>query len=118
MTPMVDVMMLLVIFFMMSTTFLVAYPGFTVNPPRAATASEQPPEKVVVLVDKDGRLAIGDRIVTLGELASFVAAQAGRQPSVYIKADKEAKHGLVVEVMDTVRKAGGVRIAIAVSPKE
>ncbi len=118
MTPMVDVMMLLVIFFMMSTTFLIAYPGFDVNPPPASSASDQPPEKIMVLVARDGRVAVADRTVTLGDLAAFVATQAHRRPSVYIKADRETSHGRVVEVMDTVRRAGGTKIAIAVEPKE
>ena len=44
MTPMVDVMMLLLIFFMMSTTFLVAHPGFNIQPPQASSGTPQSPE--------------------------------------------------------------------------
>lgn len=117
MTPMVDVMMLLVIFFMMSTTFLIAYPGFVVNLPRASAANDQPPDNIMVVVGRDGQIAVADRPVTLGELAAVAAAQAQRQPTVYIKADKEVAHGRVVEVMDTVRKAGVAKISVAVEPK-
>ena len=117
MTPMVDVMMLLLIFFMMSTTFLVTHPGFNIVPPQANSGTPQPPDHITVLVNRDGNLAIGDRPVGVGELAATVAAKAHTHPLIFIKADKEAKHGRIVEVIDAVKRAGAAKIAVAVDPK-
>jgi biopolymer transport protein ExbD len=117
MTPMVDVMMLLVIFFMMSTTFILANPGLPVNLPKAAAAADQPPENIVVIISQDGQLAVGDRVISLGELRSLLAAVAVKQPVVYLKADKEVRHGTVVEVMDEIRKAGISKLSVAVDSK-
>lgn len=117
MTPMVDVMMLLLIFFMMSTTFLVAHPGFNIQPPQAASGTPQQPEHITVMVNRDGKIALGDRQVSLGELASAVALKVATHPLVFIKADKDTQHGKVVEVIDTVKRAGAAKISIAVEPK-
>lgn len=117
MTPMVDVMMLLLIFFMMSTTFIITHPGFAVNLPRAAAAQEQPPQNITILVDQNGQIAIGDKILSLGELSNLLRAAAANQPVVYIKADKEVKHGRVVEIMDEAHQAGISKVSIAIETK-
>lgn len=116
MTPMVDVMMLLVIFFMMSTTFIIANPGLPVNLPKVSAAADQQ-DNIVVIIDKDGRLAVGDRAVLLAELRPMLTAAAAKQPVVYLKADKDVRHGTVVEVMDEIRKAGIAKMSVAVDNK-
>lgn len=116
MTPMVDVMMLLVIFFMMSTTFIITHPGFSVTLPKATAAVEQT-ENITVLINKDGQVAIDNRTVSLNELKSVLTGLAGKQPVVYVKADKDVKHGVVVEVMDEMRKVGISKMSVAVEPK-
>ncbi len=113
MTPMVDVMMLLVIFFMMSTTFIMANPGLPVNLPKAAATSDLP-DNIVVIIDKDGQIAVGDRVVSTGDLRPLLTAAAAKQPIVYLKADKEVRHGTVVEVMDEIRKTGISKLSVAV----
>ena len=117
MTPMVDVMMLLLIFFMMSTTFLIAHPGFNIQPPQASDGSPQPPERITVLVKRDGKIAVGDQAVSISELAEAVAVKAHSHPLVFINADKDAQHGKVVEIIDAVKRAGAAKISIAVEPK-
>ena len=116
MTPMVDVMMLLLIFFMMSTTFLIVHPGFNIQPPQASAGTPQPPERITVQVNRDGKIAVGGQAVSLAELAKDVATKAHSQPLVFINADKEAQHGKVVEVIDAVKRAGAAKISIAVEP--
>ena len=117
MTPMVDVMMLLLIFFMMSTTFLVAHPGFTITPPQASSGTPQPPEHLTVLVNREGQIALGDKLISIGDLAATVAAKAHNSPLIFIKADKHSQHGKVVEVIDAVKRAGAGKISLAVEPK-
>ena len=117
MTPMVDIMMLLVIFFIMSTTFIVVQPGFTVNLP-AASAEKQNREQLVVMINKEGQIALDGRIITKAEIpATFRRTGIDGATTVSIKADKAVSHGQVVEVMDEIRKAGVVKISIAVEPK-
>jgi biopolymer transport protein ExbD len=114
MTPMVDVMMLLVIFFMMTTAFVTVYPGFSVNLPQAS-AEKQAEKQLVVLIAKDGRIALNGQPVAKEELTAAVSGIG--KTTVSIQADKEASHGLVVEVMDEIHKAGITKLAIAIEEK-
>lgn len=116
MTPMVDVMMLLLIFFMMSTTFLVAHPGFNITPPQATSGTPQPPEHITVLVNRDGQLAMGNKVISITDLTATVATKAHNSPLIFIKADKHSQHGKVVEVIDAVKRAGAGKISLAVDP--
>ena len=50
-------------------------------------------------------------------LAATVAAKSHTAPLIFIKADKETRHGRIVEVMDAVKRAGAAKIAVAVEPK-
>ena len=115
MTPMVDVMMLLVIFFMMSTVFIVDDMGFAVNLPQASTAKAVT-DAVSVAVDKDGKIGVNGQLVAKAELAAKIGGMAAANQGmvVSLKADKEASHGQVVEVMDVIRRAGIAKISIAV----
>lgn len=114
MTPMVDVMMLLVIFFMMTTAFVTVYPGFAVNLPQAS-AEKQTEKQIVVLIAKDGRIAVNGQPVAKEEIAAAISSMG--KPTVSIQADKEASHGRVVEVMDELHKAGVTKLAIAIEEK-
>lgn len=114
MTPMVDVMMLLVIFFMMTTAFVTVYPGFAVNLPQAS-AEKQAAKQTVILIAKDGRIAVDGQPAAREQLGSLVKS-AGKT-TVSIQADKEASHGRVVEVMDELHKAGITKLAIAIEEK-
>ncbi len=114
MTPMVDIMMLLVIFFMMTTAFVTVYPGFAINLPQAS-AEKQAEKQLVVLIAKDGRIAVNGQPVAKEELAASVSGTG--KTTVSIQADKEASHGRVVEVMDEIHKAGVTKLAIAIEEK-
>ena len=117
MTPMVDVMMLLVIFFMMSTAFVVVYPGFNVNLPQAS-AGRQQNEQIVAMVARDGRIAVDGQAVTLSELTAMLQTVDPARTLVSIQADKDVRHGRVVEVMEAIRQAGVTKMAIAVEARE
>lgn len=117
MTPMVDIMMLLIIFFIMSTTFVVVNSGFTINLPNAV-AEQQRRDQVAVLVNREGMVSFDGKIVSKVEIpAVFQRAGINGATVVSVKADKAVSHGQVVEVMDAIRKAGVVKISIAVETK-
>ena len=56
-------------------------------------------------------------LLLVGELAAAVAAKSHTAPLIFIKADKETRHGRIVKVMDAVKRAGAAKIAVAVEPK-
>jgi biopolymer transport protein ExbD len=101
---------------MMSTAFVAVYPGFSVALPQVSAAAEQN-EQVVVWIGKNAQLAVEGQSVTKEQLASVLKAKSKGNLSVSIRADRDASHGTVVEIMDEIRKAGVTKMAIAIEEK-
>jgi biopolymer transport protein ExbD len=112
---MVDVVFLLLIFFMISTTF-VETPGISVQLPEAASSVEtRAPEEIKVQLSKEGEIFIGEERLSLEELRRRLAGYGAkaREMNFALYADREARHGRVVQVMDLAREAGFGKLAIA-----
>lgn len=115
MTPMVDVVFLLLIFFMISTTF-VETPGISVNLPESTlNVAEKEPEEIKVFVDSKGSIVLEEKKVSLAQLTSHLAGfgEKAGQTTFVLMADKDVRHGVVVEVMDAAKQAGFNQLAIA-----
>ena len=115
MTPMVDCVFLLLIFFMISTTF-VETPGLTIKLPEStAQTIAREPKELKIYLDKTGQIFHQDRPVTLEQFKVLLrepGAAAG-QTTFLLLADREARHGRVVMLMDLAQEAGFGKLAIA-----
>jgi biopolymer transport protein ExbD len=113
--PMVDIVLLLLIFFMTTTSFLKSERGLKVDLPSASQASSSKPAPEVVLT-KEGRIQFGKRLnlTPLQLEQALKSAFKGVPGSVSLRADRDALHGRVVEVMDAIKRAGATRLAVAV----
>lgn len=115
-TPMIDVVFLLLIFFMISTTFI-ERPGVTIDLPEGGTrqiATEK--REVEVYLTEDGDLYLQREAITLSALNSHLlglGAETTKEMTFLLMADKSARHGWVIEVMEIARRNGFVRLAIA-----
>ncbi len=114
-TPMVDVVFLLLIFFMISTTF-VETPGITIELPEGgAQVVQKEPEEIRVYLNRQGEIHLHEQKVTLAELRLRLQEHAGQaqKTTFVLMADREARHGTVVELMDLARATGFGKLAIA-----
>lgn len=114
-TPMVDVVFLLLIFFMISTTF-VETPGLSIKLPEASTVvAEKEVEEIKVYLSREGEVFIKDKPYTLEALPEYLKSFGTRAGGMtfMLLADKEARHGVVVELMDMAQSAGFSKLAIA-----
>lgn len=114
-TPMVDVVFLLLIFFMISTTF-VETPGIAVKLPESSSrVVEKTPEEIKVYLSREGDIYLQNDQVTLDQLRNRLRSHAQKAATMtfLLLADKEARHGQVVELMDAAREAGFGKLAIA-----
>jgi biopolymer transport protein TolR len=119
MVPFIDVMLVLLIIFMVTAPLIT--PSL-IDLPTVGQAARQPDQVVQVLVGKDEGLQLksGDRTVAmvLKDIAPAVLqAQSGHPPgsvAVVISADRTVKYETVVNVMDTLQRAGVQRVGLSV----
>ncbi len=118
MIPLIDMFFLLLVFFLFSVFSMTMQRGLLVDLPSADTATATPDETLTISITADGLLALQEEPVTLETLSGRLAASAtqGREPIVLIHADRHARHGLVVSVLDAIRHAGLVRVSIQAQP--
>lgn len=114
MTPMLDIVFIMLIFFIVTTSF-VKEAGIDVNKPESDQASKKPSANIFIAVRANGEVWMDKRMVDVERVAANIERLLAEQPTdiVVIQADKEARHGVVVEVMDQVKEAGIDKISIA-----
>jgi len=115
-TPMIDVVFLLLIFFMISTAFI-ERPGLNIDLPEgSAEKIEQGKKEIQVYLSANGEIFLQREQTTLAgllkELQSYDPLIA-KGMTFLLMADKEARHGDVVMLMDAAKLSGFGRLAIA-----
>ncbi len=113
-TPLIDVLFILIIFFTVSSTFL-EQPGIELKLPEAESSQSHTAQKVIIYVDKDENLFLNDDSVTIDNLVksveSLISAQTDK--SVVLHADQQVPHGIIINIMDRLRKQGIYKIIIS-----
>jgi biopolymer transport protein ExbD len=112
-TPFIDVMLVLLIIFMVAAPL--ATVDVAVELP-ASTAQPQPrPDKPIFLTIKaDHSLALGDDPVDKDNLAAQLdrATNSDKTQRVFLRADKTVDYGALTDVMNDLRAAGYLKIAL------
>ena len=114
MTPLIDMVFILLIFFIVSTSF-VKETGVDVNRPSAKTAALKARANILIAIREDGEIWMDKRKIDRRAVRANVERMHAENPegSVIILADKQAKTGLLIEVMDQARLAGVANVSIA-----
>ncbi|MDX2287592.1 MAG: TonB system transport protein ExbD [Hyphomicrobiaceae bacterium] len=112
-TPFIDVMLVLLIIFM------VAAPLSTVDipvdlPAAAARAAPKPDKPLFLTVKTDLSLSLGNDGVASQALAAALDEQTGgnRETRVFLRADKAVPYGELMRVMNLLRAAGYLKVAL------
>jgi biopolymer transport protein ExbD len=113
-TPMLDIVFIMLIFFVVTTSF-VRESGIEVNRPSAQTAERRDHGNILIAISPNGEIWIDKRAVDIRAVRAVVERLVAENPEggVIIQGDREAQIGLLVKVMDQVRKAGIVNVSIA-----
>jgi biopolymer transport protein ExbD len=112
-TPFIDVMLVLLIIFMVAAPL--ATVDISVDLP-ASTATQQPrPDKPLFLTVKpDLTLALGDDTVARDALGATLmqATNGDKETRIFLRADKVVPYGELMEVMNLLRNAGFLKVAL------
>ena len=112
-TPFIDVMLVLLIIFMVAAPL--ATVDVAVNLP-ASTAEPQPrPDKPIFLTVKaDLTLALGEITIPRETLGGALASvtKGDKDTRICLRADRTVPYGEMMEVMNLMRKAGYLKVAL------
>ncbi len=110
--PLIDIVFLLLIFFMLTSSFIFQ-PGIKVNLPKAITGEIIQRENLILVIDKNNKVYVEDRIMTEEELRSMLNIARQKAQPILIKADRRASLGEVVRIWDLCRQENIEKINIA-----
>ncbi|MGZ3408723.1 MAG: TonB system transport protein ExbD [Xanthobacteraceae bacterium] len=117
-TPFIDVILVLLIIFMVAAPL--ATVDIAVNLPAAATQPQPRPDKPVFLTVKpDLTLTIGENVVARDALGDVLGRAVGgnKEQPIFLRADKTVPYGEVMEVMNLLRGAGYLKVALVALEK-
>ena len=115
-TPLVDVVLVLLIIFMVTAPVLQS--GIEVNVPKTRTVKEITEERVVISINKEQRVFLGNDAVNINEIGAKLR-QKIRDPqhqSIFVRADENVPFGAFATVMDAVKQSGISNASIVTQP--
>ena len=110
-TPFIDVMLVLLIIFMVAAPL--ATVDIRVDLPASSAKPQPRPEKPVFLsVKADKQLYVGDQPVNADQLTSVLdqRTQANKETTIFFQEDMSVEYETLMSVMDTLRKAGYLKV--------
>jgi biopolymer transport protein ExbD len=120
-TPMVDVMLVLLVIFMITAPLLTV--GVPLDLPKSRAAQLTEPKKPVILsLDRQGEIFIGDERIGAEELEMRLAALAAEDPNriVYVRSDRSNSYAQLMDALGVVNHAGFSKVSLiadAAAPK-
>ena len=104
MIPLIDVVFLILVFLIYAILSMVIHRGFKVDLPQATTAEIDKEDYVSITVDKENRILLNKEEVLLDNLSEEIRTKVEKGVKIFINGDKEADLGVVINVLDTLRK--------------
>ncbi len=114
--PLVDVVLVLLVIFMVTAPML--YRGMDIKLPTSASNTIKPEIRAVLAIEKDQRLYLDKDPVSVAQLEHKlrVLKEEHKDVSLYLRADRDVPYGVVIQVMDGVKKAGIEKLGMVTDP--
>ncbi len=114
--PLLDLVLTILFFYMVVSPMMSR--GLDVNLPRSQASSIKPEERVILTVTRSRELFVENERVDISKLGGVLTSIRKMKPrvNVYLRADREAPYGAVVQVMDIVKRAGIDRLGMVTEP--
>jgi len=104
--PLIDVLLTILFFYMIVSPMMSR--GLDVNLPKSEANTIKPEDRIVLTVTRSQELFVEKERVEISRLKDVLDAIRKSKPqiNIYLRADKDAPYGAVVQVMDIVKRAG------------
>jgi biopolymer transport protein TolR len=116
-TPLVDVVLVLLIIFMVTAPLMQR--GVDVDLPRTAAQTSANEERLIISVDRNGKIFINDVNIPMEDLKDQVQKRVPtlkNKNAVFLRADRTLQYGTVMQVMDEIKRAGVPTVGMVTEP--
>lgn len=115
MVPFVDVVLVLLIIFMITAPILQS--GIEIDVPKTKTVKDISQDRIVVSIDKNQRIYLGNDPINIRQLGPKIKSQAkDAKQSVFLRCDEKVPFGIFASVVDALRVSGINNISIVTEP--
>lgn len=104
--PLIDVLLTILFFYMIVSPMMSR--GLDVKLPKSESNTVKPEDRIVLTVTHGQEIFVEKERVDISRLKEVLDSIRKSKPqiNVYLRADRDAPYGAVVQVMDTVKRAG------------
>ena len=117
--PMIDIIFAILSFFIISSLFLTRIDSIEVNFPKSSTAVREKNRPQIITVDNNEKIYFKSNEISLKNISALIRKNIENleEPLVILRADTSVKHGLIVNLLDELRKIENIKIGISTEKK-
>ena len=117
--PMIDIIFAILSFFIISSLFLTRIDSIEVNLPKSSTAVREQNKPQIITVDNNEKIYFNSNEISLKDISTLIRTNIENieEPIVILRADTSVKHGLIVSLLDELRKIENLKIGISTDKK-
>ena len=113
--PMIDIIFAILSFFIISSLYLTKIDSIKVNLPKSSTAVREQNKPQIITIDNNEKIYFNSNEISLKNISSLIRTNIENieEPIVILRADTSVKHGLIVSLLDELRKIENLKIGIS-----
>ena len=117
--PMIDIIFAILSFFIISSLYLTRIDSIKVNLPKSSTAVREQNKPQIITIDNDEKIYFNSNEILLKNISTLIRTNIENieEPIVILRADTSVKHGLIVNLLDELRKIENLKIGISAEKK-
>ena len=117
--PMIDIIFAILSFFIISSLFLTRIDSIEVNLPKSSTAVREKNKSQIITVDNNEKIYFKSNEISLKNISALIRKNIENleEPLVILRADTSVKYGLIVNLLDELRKIENLKIGISTAKK-
>ena len=117
--PMIDIIFAILSFFIISSLFLTRIDSIKVNLPKSSTSVREKNKPQIITIDNNEKIYFKSDEISLKNISALIRKNIENleEPIVILRADTSVKHGLIVNLLDELRKIENLKIGISTEKK-
>ena len=117
--PMIDIIFAILSFFIISSLFLTRIDSIKVNLPKSSTAVREQNKPQIITVDSNERIYFNSNEISLKNIDTIIRTNIENleEPIVILRADTSVKHGVIINLLDELRKIENLKVGISTENK-